>query len=208
MALLNPENSIIVGGYKFFYDFENETVNVEDLRSYSLKTASKEEYSWDEDVVDIVFFDGSRASLKGTLAKACKSRKKQQIEYYSQNTTVTMKVDYNKIPMANNLKAKVTKTLFRPGIHLYVACGDDNMPTGYESDYQYKNNNDCHDCESDSDDGYGSSIHVDLYGPASKRLFAYRGYGEFIITDEYNQPSDIDIYYLVHTCSAGSLTCD
>jgi len=153
-----------------------------------------------------LFFDGQRSEFKGTTGY-CDGGYGDDDEWtVSQNTVVKARIDYNKIPMANNLKAKISKTLWRGGVHIEVGGGDNYLHSSSLSYYQNKSV--CRSADSYSDGGTGSSYSVHLYGPSSKRLKAYSVYARYTSTDNYVQPEEVRVEFLYLACRPQDLTCD
>jgi hypothetical protein len=130
-TFLNPSKKMVVGNYLLEYDFQDEILTVSEFNDLSNADFCKS-YSFDEDVVDILFFEGT-SSKKSVLGKCGTGDYIYAPWELSNNTTVNCRFNFFWAPFDYTMNAKMTKTAFRPGIEMRVFVGDANMPTGYPS---------------------------------------------------------------------------
>ncbi len=205
LTLLNSEKSIIVGGHKFQYDFVEETVSVEDYYEGNQKS-TPQVFSWAQDVVDIVFFNGPVSAQKGALISYC-GTSTTSTSWSVTNSTVTAKIKNNKIPLYNELKANIDMSPNRSGIFIWVGVGSHgSMPPECVSYYETKKS--CGEGMNGHDDGYYWERTTHIYGPSSKRLDGYDAWAQFLSTDEYQTPNETYTTILHKTCDVGAISCD
>jgi hypothetical protein len=203
LSLLNQENLIIIGGFKMQYFFDEKMIKVEAVEGNSLKSLSRT-YSFDEDVIDILFFDGE--NTRKALPAPCPGGTKDSGGWdLSNNTRVNYEIVYNRIPGFYNCKAKISKTIFRPGISISVAIGDTYMPSGYESRFMEKNE-ECNVARNDQDDGTNSSYSLTMVNSA--KLYAFRLYANFGYVDSYSGVAISDDEFAVGICNTWYWDCD
>lgn len=205
LCLLNEEKMIVVDGFRFEYNFQNEEVTVAEFSDGSLKSTPRT-LSWDEDVINVVFYNAPLKSVTGFTA--CSSDDTEGDPWDLTNTTVTTKLEYNNTPLAYALKATIDMSPNRVGVFLWVGFGDDSsMPSGCESYYQKRYS--CVEDPTGHNDGYYWSQSVNIYGPSTTdRLDGYDGWAQFAYYDEYVVPTDEDSQILHLSDHVGDITCD
>lgn len=203
-TLLNPSKEMVVGNYLLEYDFENKILIVYNFNDLGNPNLCKS-YSFDEDVVDILFFDGM-ASTKSALG-ACPTGDYIYATWeLSNNTTVECHFNFFWAPFDYTMNAKMTKTAFRPGIEMHVSVGDANMPAGYPSYWLKKNGTYCNPPENNYDYGTGSTVKATIFS-SSTAVYAYRVYALFAVYDSYSGVTELTDAYGIKYCHLEDLPC-
>jgi len=201
LTLLNPQYSIIIDEYRFQFIIINKVVEVEDL-SFERHSDGIQSFSWEQDVVDIVFFNGSPV-LKGTMS-ACPGDADWYTWTASNNTTIDARLDYDNIPLFYELKAKITKTAFRPGVQIYVGVGASYLGSSYPTYYDKKSGG-CYQFYGDQDGGESSSYIISI---VKSRLEAYYSYARFTSYDYYVLPEVWEPQWAYLACHRDDISCD
>lgn len=203
-TFLNPTKEMVVGNYLLEYDFENKKLTVSEFNDLSNADLCKS-YSFDEDVVDILFFEGA-LSKKSVLGKCSTGNYTYATWELSNNTIVDCNFNFFWAPFDYTMNAKMTKTAFRPGIEMHVYVGDANMPSGYPSYWLKKNGTNCNPPENNYDHGTGSTVKATIFS-SSKAVYAYRVYALFEAVDSYSGVAVTTDTYGIRTCNLNDLPC-
>ncbi|MDF1572794.1 MAG: hypothetical protein P1P82_14390 [Bacteroidales bacterium] len=195
LTLLNPEYSIIVGGYKLTYSIESEEIAVKNLY---LKSADQL-FSWDDDVDDILFHNG----VKKNVASACPSNRISEA-WSATNTDIEAFIDYNNIPLFYELKAKITKTRWRPGVDILVEVGRNELGSSYPTYYAWLSDGYTKEfnggVDEEPDGGISATVSID-----DNKLTAYSCYARFTSWDEYQTPSVVVTEWVYMGCHTSEL---
>ena len=203
LTLLNSDRSIVIGGYHFHYLIEEELIEVTGINEFAEFTETRI-YSWDQDVCDIIFYNGS-SDLKYTGTNCPGGAEGEDPHTWTAtNTTIEAKIDWDNIPFFYEFKINISKTWSRPGVEIYAWVGRYHLGDNYPTFYHVKNGV-CNEVHSGYTGGPDNSYKISMI---KAKLDAFYCYARFTSYDYYLQPEVIYTEWGYLDCQRNDILCD